>query len=282
MVVLGETEDQLARPSITSSSPECEQNSDPPPGDDSDVSSSLEATSPGRRVSFFPFIRVIDIPKIDLWDVHLCFYSQEDIIRFRRSNKWVEEHGFDPDDFYGSDEEETPMKIRLTTDSCTNTRHVSFSESVEILWIPRIKESEWDLRFYNSDDFAEFRHEEWEESGGLFKAFSSCWKDRELDDEEMSSDSTHSVTSSLSSFEDEWDVCFYNSDDFAEFRHEEWEESGGPLCKAFSSCWKDRERDDEDMSDSTHSVSQYSFEDGNLQVVLLEDSFDNGEYQYSR
>jgi hypothetical protein len=219
MVVLGETEDELSRLSITSISLECEPNSELS-GDESDVSSSLASTSPGRRVSFLPFAQIMDIPKIDLRDVHLCFYSQEDIAEFRHS-KWVEEHGFDPDSLHESGAGETPMGICFKTDY--STRRVSFSDKVETFWIPRIQESEWDLCFYNSDDIDELRHEVLVESGGLFKAFSSCWKERE--------------------------------------------------------------RDDEEMTDSTHSVSQSSFEDDDLQVVMLEDSFNegshNGDYQAS-
>jgi hypothetical protein len=54
---------------------------------------------------FLSFARVMDIPKIDLREVHLCFYSQEDIAQFRH-DKWVEEQGFDLDDLYESDVEE--------------------------------------------------------------------------------------------------------------------------------------------------------------------------------
>jgi hypothetical protein len=92
--------------------------------------------------------------------------------------------------------------------------------------------------------------------------------------------------------ESEWDLCFYNSNDLAEFRNAYWVEqcnnmeSSEGLFKASSSssCWKDRERDDEEMTDSTHSISQSSFEDddlNDLQVVLLENSFNKGEYQDS-
>jgi hypothetical protein len=202
-VVLGEPENELSRPPITSSTPECEQHSDPP----------------GKlRVSFSSFARVMDLPRIDLRDVHLCFYSQEDIAQFRH-DKWVEEHGFDPDDLNDRD--------RLKTDSSPSSRRVSFSDNVETPWIPIIQESEWHLCFYNSDDIAEFRHEVWVEE------------------------------------------CSRNM------------ESGG-LFKALSSGWKARERDDEEMTDSTHYVSQCSFEDhDDLEVVLLEDSFNKGDYQDS-
>lgn len=215
MVVLGETEDELSRPSITSSNLEREQTSDLS-GNDSDALPSSEARSPCRRISFLPSAPVMDIPRIDLQDVHLFFYSQEDIAQFRH-DKWVEELGFDPDGLHESAVEKTATEICLKTDF--STRRVSFSDNVEILWIPRIQESEWALCFYSSDDIAEFRHEEFEESGGLLKAFSSFWKERE--------------------------------------------------------------RDEEEMSDSTHDVSQSSFADDDLEVVLLDDSFDNGNYQNS-
>jgi hypothetical protein len=129
------------------------------------------------------------------------------------------EHGFEPDYL-----NETG---RLKADS--STRRVSISEDVETFWIPRIQESEWDLCFYNSDDMADFRHEEWVQQ------------------------------------------CRSNM------------ESGG-LLQDFASGWKARERDDEEMTDSTHSVSESSFEDNDddLDVlVLLEDSFNKGDCQAS-
>jgi hypothetical protein len=407
MVVLGETEDELSRPSITTSNPGCEQNSDLW-GNDSDALPSLEATIPSPRVSFLPFVRVMDIPKIDLRDVHLFFYSQENITQFRH-DKWVEEHGFDPDFFSETGEEETPTEIRNSLKTDSSTRRVSFSDNVEILWIPRIQKPEWDLCFYNSDDFAQFRHEEWEEhcsrgnhepcqnhrayqsyqAGGSNDAFHAgkgpgnhfCGTDLPTDsldssyllaatvgsmvvlgepEDDLSRPSRPSITSCnpeceqnsdlsgndldpslfkrrvsflplarvmdipkidirdlhlcfysqeditqfrhdrwveehdfdpdyflesgaeetpttevwnclktdsstrLVSFSDnveilcipriqesELDLCFYNSEDFAEFRHEEWEERWRTgLFGALSSCWKERERDDEEMTDS--------------------------------
>jgi hypothetical protein len=206
MVALVGTKDELSMPSITSNKPECEEKADLSGHD-------LESLTLKPRVTFSPFARVMSITKIDFQDLHLHFYSQEDIAQFRH-DKWVEDNGFDPDDLCETAAEDA------------STRRVSFSDNVEILTIPRIQESEWDLCFYNSDDIAEFRHEDWVEQCSTM-------------------------------------------------------EGEGLLFKAVSSCWKEREQDDEEMSDTSHSVSQSSFEDGDIQIVLLEDSFNNGDYQES-
>jgi hypothetical protein len=129
----------------------------------SDTENSNKSVPP-RRITFSNAIQVvICIPRVLDSELDLFYYDKMDIAQFRHE-AWCEDNGIDASGLDDMDrtthQNSSTRSVRKCTPDVEEEKgDVSFSDYIEVFWIPRVDDSEIDLLYYDDYEIAQFRDE---------------------------------------------------------------------------------------------------------------------------